>query len=258
MLRTFYTEGEYGLATAQGVNRGHTPYTPFGQANNVPLTGTAVWSAGGDYTGQPSGARQQVEVVSSSPNDHYQGTGMQQCMVMGLRRDTDEVYETKLLNMTGTTPNTFGKWFRIVQIVGVRYGSGGTNEGAVTVRQTPSPTTVFAIANPGRGESHTAVGTVPANRTGFMLQARVELAYPANVPVSGEIALRYRVPGSNGYNVSVAQVITNTRGVDWMPVLPAPMPPGTDFIGQMENVSLAGACVATALQFVFINSDKTQ
>lgn len=154
----FYTAVGLGLLTPE-VRR----VTALGNNTDVDsgTTPEDVWSGGGAYpwmTGATS-----LEVVSSDAADTAAGTGARTMTISGL--DTAWIEQSDVITLNGTTAVAVPKqYFRINSMVVSTAGSGETNAGTITVRDSGGGTT-RGIIPLGGGISKQAIYTVPAGHT---------------------------------------------------------------------------------------------
>lgn len=153
------------LSRALATGKWRTEIYKFGH-NPTAITGDAIWSAGGAYTGFLTTAST-MEVISTSTADDDGGTGMQTAKIEGLDENWDYVEETVTLNGTSASTATTATFIRVTRVVGVTAGSGGVNAGVVTCRVLSAGATVATI-EVGLGRSLMAIYTVPRNCTAVL------------------------------------------------------------------------------------------
>lgn len=122
-----------------------------------------IWSVGNSYP-FPTTA-EQLDVVSSSPNDTTAGTGARTIEIQGLDSNFDELTET--VTMNGTTPVTTTNLFlRVNRLVLKTTGSNSRNEGDITI---DNSTDTIAQMDQNEGSSFQAIYTVPNGKTAYVL-----------------------------------------------------------------------------------------
>lgn len=154
-----------GIAIATGEITGWTGIHKFGQNKDID-TGTIpedIWSVGGLYPFPTSALT--TTVASSNTNDTSAGTGVRTIKVMGLNSSFVEIEET--VTMNGTTNVTLANsYLRITRAFVETVGSNGTNLGDVDVKHTA---VVLARIPIGIGQTEMAIFTIPAGKTGFIV-----------------------------------------------------------------------------------------
>jgi len=148
-----------------------------------------VWEGGGVYPFQTTPVS--LQLVSSSANDTAVGTGLRTVLVTGLDANYLTISET--VTMNGVTPVPLTKQYRrINDVIGVTAGSGASNAGTLVLR-VPGPGAVQAQMDAGDGRAHTALLTVPASKTFYLIWLLLEML---RVPVNeaAELALLTRTP----------------------------------------------------------------
>lgn len=153
---------EFYDSVGLGLVPGATRVAALGNNPDVDTGGIEdVWSGGGAYpwmTGSTS-----LEIVSDSANDAASGTGARTVTVNGLDANYIQVSQTVTLNgLAAVSLPT--QLFRINSALIVSAGSGKTNAGSITVRDSGGGT-ARAIIPVGYGITRQAVFTVPAGKT---------------------------------------------------------------------------------------------
>lgn len=161
-----------------------------------------ITEVGGTYAGQPTGAAEALNIVSSSTADtNSAGTGLRTLRVEGLDANGEYAQETFALN--GTTPVVSSStWKRVFRVFGLTGGSGGTNAGAITVKHNVTTANVFAVVKAGRAQAMLAAFTGPANRTARIVSWGGQV-YGLNATPGGEgiMRLKVRPDGSSMWRV---------------------------------------------------------
>lgn len=141
-----------------------------------------VWGNDGIYTGFPTAAAEDVQVLSSSASD----TGV--LTLIGLDGSWNQTTRTVTLN--GATPVTVsgGAMWR-VHTGSYNTGSPTTfNVGTLTVRHATTTTNVFLVIEPGQSQSNCGAYTIPAGHTGYVQNISAAIRGPAaSVRVDGSL-----------------------------------------------------------------------
>lgn len=161
------TELTYAIGVGLGLIPAHQRVTALGHNPNIPLAGGAadVWEGGGDYPFLS--AASQLEVVSTSANDAAAGTGARTVLVSGVDANYVPISETVTLN--GLTPvTTIRNYLSVNTFTITSSGTGTINAGDLTLRVAGGGT-IQSIARAGVGFGNSAVYTVPAGNTLFII-----------------------------------------------------------------------------------------
>lgn len=168
-------------AMALGWIPNHAAVVKFGRNRDVDTASTPedIWGGGGLYTGFPSGATatvaETVSVVSASASDASAGTGLRTVLLAGL--SSTGVDQTETITLNGLTPVTSSlTWYRVMRVVGMTAGSGGTNAGAITIRHSTTTANIFAVMPAGTSDAQAAVYTVPVDRVGLFTRAHISVS----------------------------------------------------------------------------------
>lgn len=156
-----------------------------------------IWDGGGAYTGQPTGAAEAINIVSSNAADTAASTGQRTIRVEGL--DANGTYTEETFTLNGTTPVVSSStWLRVFRAFGLTAGSGGTNAGAITIKHNVTTANVFAVIKAGRSQAMVAAFTVPAGRTARITSWGGQV-YGLSATAAGEGTLRLKIrpTGSN-------------------------------------------------------------
>lgn len=138
----------------------------FGQhTHTAGATEHTVWAA--DARWARMNTAQTVDLVSTSTDDAYGGTGATVVMIYGLLADFTEALEPVVMN--GTTPVTSVNEYTCVTRIGVwEAGSGHTNAGDITcTASTDSTTQCFILAE--TSSSNGLVYAVPKDNKAMIL-----------------------------------------------------------------------------------------
>ncbi len=144
----------------------------FGRNESAGVGTEDLWEIGGAYPFQSSA--QAIEILSTAANDTAAGTGARTVVVEGL--DADLLFQTETVILNGATAvdlvNTYRRIFRAYVATA---GSGGVNEGAISVR-VDGGGTILAIISIGLGQTLMALYTVPADQTAYVIGYYGDLA----------------------------------------------------------------------------------
>jgi len=137
--------------------------TAVGRATGITNVRTDLWNVGGTYVFPP--AATQMSVVSTSANDTLVGTGVRSIIILYL--DHNYIQQFTTLNLNGTTPvlTTPTDIIRILKVFATAVGSGGSAAGNITITNGGN---TYARIDSTYTASRQAIGTVPANCTGFL------------------------------------------------------------------------------------------
>jgi hypothetical protein len=243
----------------------HNQFEIFGFTNALGSTAAGpVWegttSAGGLYV--PPSSAVQMTLVSSSANDAAAGTGAQQVQINGLDSNYNMLSEVLALNGT-TAVTSVNSYLRINQISVTASGSGATNAGTITCKNS---TSLYAQINPGIGQTQMAIYTVPNN---FILlvssvSAQTNIHYTSTVDYTYSEYNKQNLQATinmNGYQTSFApgtytvtsQSATNAQlNINYQ--TPSVRPAGTDIqllmlaasgTGNNASVCMSGYLIQT-------------
>ena len=170
-------EIDFYLAVAKGDFTGYSNVSKFGYN---PTVGSgnyeSIWEGSNAYPWMS--AADQVEVLSSDTDDTSAGTGARTVELQGLDSSWNVLTETVTMNGTSAVTTT-GSFLRIFRARVVTAGSSGRNEGTITIRDQDTSTTRALITNgatDGNGQTLMAVYTIPAGKTGYIININVSSA----------------------------------------------------------------------------------
>lgn len=190
-----------------------------------PACGTSVepiWAESGVSYTFPSVA-QTMTVSSANANDTSAGTGARTIYIEGLDANYLPISETVALNgQTGVT--LVNQYLRIHRAYILTAGSGGTNAGIVYVGYgnitAGKPATVQAHLVAGVAQSLLGYYTIPANRTGYLMNMHFRS------DGKGEF-LVYRRDYGGIFRVQIRLPVIDTIDIDFQ--IPLVLPSKTDF-----------------------------
>jgi len=167
-------EIDFYLAVAKGDFTGYSNVSKFGYN---PTVGSgnyeSIWEGSNAYPWMS--AADQLEVLSSDADDTSAGTGARTVELQGLDSSWNILTETVTMNGTSAVTTT-GSFLRIFRARVVTAGSSGRNEGTITIRDQDTSTTRALITNgatDGNGQTLMAVYTIPAGKTGYIININV-------------------------------------------------------------------------------------
>ena len=167
-------EIDFYLAVAKGDFTGYSNVSKFGYN---PTVGSgnyeSIWEGSNAYPWMSTD--DQLEVLSSDTDDTSAGTGARTVELQGLDSSWNLLTETVTMNGTSAVTTT-GSFLRIFRARVVTAGSSGRNEGTITIRDQDTSTTRALITNgatDGNGQTLMAVYTIPAGKTGYVININV-------------------------------------------------------------------------------------
>lgn len=150
---------------AEGFYNGRTIVSKFGRNPDVDTATVPedVWNTGGVYTGFPTGAAEEFQIVSTNAGD----TGT--VVFTYLASFTATAWQTATVTLNGTTPVNTG--VTGVRCHTARYDTGDDtsfNLGDISIRHRVTTANVFLLIPTGRSQSNTAAYTIPFGSRGFI------------------------------------------------------------------------------------------
>ncbi len=150
----------------------------FGRNTDVD-TGTVpedIWRGGGVYTGFPTTAAENFEVLSSSANDTSAGTGARTLRVY-YYNDDYEMFDASGnflyfdVTMNGTTGVDSGiSGMRVWRAQVLTSGSSEANVGVITIRWITTTSVIFAAIPADVGQTEITNFTIPKDYKGYLKQ----------------------------------------------------------------------------------------
>lgn len=120
---------------------------------------------------------EQMNIVSTDPNDTLLGTGLRTMFVDGVDDDGKAINETVSMNGT-TNVLTEKSYLRINDLVGLAVGSGEFNLGTITATAAIAGTVQDEMA-PEEGNGHSSHYTVALGQAFYLMTAEMNSARPA-------------------------------------------------------------------------------
>ncbi len=175
-------------------------------------TGTPedIWNGGGDYTGQPTGAAETMEIFSSSVNDVAAGSGALTVEISQLLDSTGAEADPVTVTLNGVTPVSLGAltYYRCSRVRVLTAGATGSNEGTLTLRHTTTTANIFAVMPIGANQTTIFAYTVPLGKTLLIGAGDVHMARALGAAGSATISFRSR-PNGGVYNTISSSEISH-------------------------------------------------
>lgn len=168
---------------SEGKRRGILTFRKFGHHDDVDAADTDVaYGMTTAYTGFPTAAPENFEVLSSSTDDvNTTGTGAWSVRIQYL--DDDYAIQTVDVNLNGTTGVDSGvSGMRVLRVTVLTSASSNTvfNLGVLTVRWITTTATVFANIEVGMNITENCIMTIPAGYKGYLTHWDAEMERGAN------------------------------------------------------------------------------
>lgn len=236
---------------ANGLYTGYSIINKYGYNPDVD-TGTLpedVWDYGGLYTGFPSAA-ETLQVFSASANDTAAGTGARTVTINGLDANYASLSETVTLN--GVTPvTTTNAFLRVNNLQVITAGSGGSNAGLITCRQSVTQTNVMCAITLGWNFSKSTAYTVPAGYSGYIRQFTCGIEDPANGYCDGYIAT---CPQGGIFSARRPFVVTSGYRIADTIYGGLPLPEKTDVIVRITSIGSNNTKVVSGYDVLLIKN----
>lgn len=189
-----------------------------------------IWEGGGVYpwmTGATS-----LEIVSASALDTAAGTGARTFTVSAL--DVNFAPVTFTVTMNGLTPVAFPQQiYRLNRVVIASAGSGGTNAGDITIRNTGGGTT-RAIVRAGFGITRSSAYTVPAGMSLYICTYTMSINRPTTVR---DCTLAGLIKAPQGHFILTSEISVDGNPFERHHIPPIRIPATYDFIMRATYVS---------------------
>lgn len=180
ITRSIALEDEVSLNKYAGI----TLNQKFGENTDVDITGNEdIWAGGGVYTGFPTGAAEEFEIILADAGDVGSVITFNY-----LASNTDTAWSTAVITTTGTTTATGITGIRSTR--GVFNFNGPTNLGIVTLRHVTTTANVFWGLPIGKGQTRVAADTVPASTTMIIKKILVHVLKSNTAIISGSLWIR--------------------------------------------------------------------
>ena len=183
------SQTNYYLEISHGNIAGHTHVHKFGRNPDIDGAFEAIWGGGGAYTGHNATAAEIVTVSSSDVNDTSAGTGARTVQVYGL--DTNYLEINEIVTLAGTTlVDTVNSYIRLNRVIVRSAGSGVGNAGLISVAQKTTTANIFAVMPIGYNQTMIAAYTIPAGKTGYIMQWSAGLSGKTNASCNVRLRMR--------------------------------------------------------------------
>ena len=234
--------GDYYLDIAEGKIAGKKIIQKYGKNPSVSSGSySTIWNGGGAYTGFPAGA-ETVTVTSSSINDvATTGTGLRTLRLYGLSATGLEQTEDIIMNGTTAVTSTLS-YLRLNRAKGLTAGTLLHNDGNITIRQSVTTATIFAVMPATYNTTMIAAYTIPSDKNGYILSQRASIANKNAATV--DMRIQERRPGVL-FTVS-GEAALNSTGTGYIERTfssPGRIPPMTDLYIEGEASSTVAISV---------------
>ena len=132
-----------------------------GYHSALPSTITDIVETGVTPVAEEKTTATLVQVVSGSANDTAAGTGVRTVTIMGLDGNYAPISETLTMNGTGAVAST-KTFLKVTHFFAASVGSGGVAAGAITCKDSPGASSIYATIAAGQNVSRSAKFTAPA------------------------------------------------------------------------------------------------
>jgi len=208
---TYITTKDFKLEVAKGNVPNNSTFEKFGKNPDVDTVSSPedIWNGGGDYTGQPTGSAETLEIFSSDANDTIAGTGARTVRISNLLDGTGAQAADVVVNMNGVTAVSLGAgtYNRSSRMKVLTAGSGGENAGELTLRHTTTTTNIFAVMPAAFNQTEIAAYTVPLGFTLYVERISFELVRANGTAGSATVSFRCR-PDGGVYDTVVSPAIS--------------------------------------------------
>lgn len=129
------------------------------------------WATGTNANWTPLTSAETMDVASSSTNDDSGGTGARTLYIEGLDNSYNEINETITMDGTNTVV-TSKEFLRVHRAYAKAVGSGGVNDGNITISATTAGTNQGYI-NSDDGQTLQTIYTIPLGYTGYFYEGQM-------------------------------------------------------------------------------------
>lgn len=236
------------LLISSGLISGYSIVNKFGRNTDIDTATIPedVWDGGGVYTGFPTGAPEEITVLSSSASD----TGS--LTFTYLSSIGSSAYETATVTLNGTTPVNTGVVAHRVHTA--QYASGnstGFNVGNITIRHRTTTANIFAIMAIGRSQTNTSTYTVPAGYTAKIIRLFARVLGSTSSQVDGTLWIR-----TDGGSPRLRRpfTITNTDSFEETPFGGLTVNEKSDIMVRILNVSANNTDIMAGYDIILIKN----
>ena len=241
------------LAVMRGRVSGEYIISKFGQ--NTDVDGAEdIWDGGGLFTGFPTTAAEEFQIVCASTDDDNEGTGAQAVRLYYLN-DNYEIFDENgdfLYVDVATNGNDGGSGTTDSGVTGMRIwrakvitsGSGQTNAGTITVRWITTTSVVFTVIQAGSGQSEITAFTIPDGYTGWLKRYSSEMTDSNNNRAN--MAIKVRDFGSNTFRLIRPYIVARDVATSFNLYGGQQFAEKTDFVFRCTAVANANAVISTS------------
>ncbi len=190
----------------------------------------------------------QMTIVSTSANDDVTGTGARVLLVRGNITDNVESFESVILD--GTTPvTTTNSYLRINSIIVVSAGSGGVNDGVITLKNGAD---LLAQANAGTNLSRTAVYSIPSGVTGITKEA----IFTTGKDDSGVVLAHFYLSTLSNLDLTSIFSPSYQNQIAFPSQAPLTLPEGSDFeFTGYSNVGTGNSDLSATISLTLVDNE---
>ena len=219
---------EYLLNVAKGYHTDLSLIHKTGYIDSGFGDGDTVWDEASAYPWASLATAQTIFVKSATNNENDRGLPI---TIQGLDSNYNWLEETVTINVTNSTTatNTTNQFLRINSAFA---NNSVTNTSDITLRVTDGSGTVVEIIPAGYGKALTAVFTVPANTTAYLLQG----SFTGTASISVGYYIRYFGEGFKLQHVG----ISDNNQYRYTFSIPLPFPEKTDM--DVRAIQGSGRC----------------
>lgn len=155
------------LGIAEGCCTNHQPFRRFGVNADVPITWETVTNQSAVQNWFTAAERLHIVSDLAADDGAPAGNGAQTLNIKGLDGDYNLISETITMNGAGVVV-TDASFLRVFRARVMAVGSSGANEGTIIVQNVAETITMLQV-NPLEGQSNSAIWTVPAGKTAYIV-----------------------------------------------------------------------------------------
>lgn len=241
------TTKDYLLEVAKGNISGTVPVIIAASNVSVGTSMETIWKSSGLWI--PLTTARTMSIVSDNTNDTSAGTGAQFLILTGV--DASGLAQTEVVALNGTTPViTSNTWLGINPSL-ITAGSGGTNEGFITITATVD-LTLQSILAPNDSLTSVLVYFVPVGKRLFIKQIRAQVYKSSGGGVDVIVTGFFNTGGTNYkfYEVDIVEDVMPTDLINlstWFEVL------GGSHVFLEAISTKAGTIVRAAIEGVLVD-----
>ncbi|MEE9446248.1 MAG: hypothetical protein V3V19_11355 [Cocleimonas sp.] len=234
-------------AIAKNIIEGAYPVNKFGGNPDIDTGQTKdITDNGFTWDWFPSGA-QTVSIVSDNSTDNIGGAGARTIEIEGI--DNNDIKESEILNLNGTTPIVSSKSYKCLFRAIIRTGgSGGENAGIIIATGSVDSGITMAVILPGNNETLMAVFAVESGKEAFIHSLQPHILRTQGLANDAEITLLSKPMGEVWQvkaTISVVSLGSSSVPIVYRP--PRKLSPLTLFKLRANNVSSNNTSVGCAM-----------